>query len=286
MKKDSILTLVLLASTAVPLLAGPPVVKKSPVVKKEYRLDKKGKKVEYMFIDGIKVHETDPAKQPQPEVVAPKPYDAKAAKAPANAKILFDGSEKSYQNWTDTKGQPTRWKLVDGALESVRKSGYIQSKEQFGSCRLHVEFATPAVVKGNGQGRGNSGVFLMGRYELQVLDSYENPTYPDGQCGALYGRAKPLVNACRKPGEWQTYDITFHRPIFNDKGEVTRRAKFHVVHNGVVIHDNVELYGGTGWRGPHSASEYEKHADKGHLQIQDHGNPVRFRNIWLVELDD
>ncbi len=286
MKKDSILTLVLLASTAVPVFAGPPVVKKAPVVKKEYRLDKKGKKVEYMFIDGIKVHETDPAKQPQPEVVVPKPYDAMAAKAPAGAKILFDGSEKSFQNWTDTQGQPTRWKLVDGAMESVRKSGYIQSKEQFGSCRLHVEFATPAVVKGNGQGRGNSGVFLMGRYELQVLDSYQNPTYPDGQCGAIYGRAKPLVNACRKPGEWQTYDITFHRPIFDDKGEVTRRAKFHVVHNGVVIHDNVELYGGTGWRGPHSVSEYEKHADKGPLQIQDHGNPVRFRNIWLVELDD
>jgi hypothetical protein len=282
MKKHSILTLALLASVAIPVS----VSAKPPVITKEYRLNAKGKKVEYMFIDGIKVHETDPAKQPQPKVVAPKPYDAKAAKAPANAKILFDGSEKSYQNWTDTKGGVTKWKLVDGALESVRKSGYLQSKGQFGSCRLHVEFATPSTVKGNGQGRGNSGVFLMGQYEVQVLDSYENQTYPDGQCGALYGRAKPLVNACRKPGEWQTYDITFHRPIFNEKGEVTRRAKFHVVHNGIVIQDNVELYGGTGWRGPHAASEYKKHADKGHLQIQDHGNPVRFRNIWLVELDD
>ncbi|MBT8036159.1 MAG: DUF1080 domain-containing protein [Verrucomicrobiae bacterium] len=280
MNKKSILTLALLVSAAIPVLAD------APVITKEIRLNKKGKEVEYMFIDGIKVHETDPAKQPQPKVVNPKPYDAKAAKAPANAKILFDGTEESFQNWTDTEGGPTKWKLVDGALESVRKSGYIQSKEQWGSCRLHIEFATPVTVKGNGQGRGNSGVFLMGQYELQVLDSYQNPTYPDGQCGAIYGRSKPLVNASRKPGEWQTYDITFHRPIFNEKGEVTRRAKFHVVHNGIVIQDNVELYGGTGWRGPHSVSEYKKHEDKGYLKFQDHGNPVRYRNIWMVEIDD
>ncbi|MBT7959483.1 MAG: DUF1080 domain-containing protein [Akkermansiaceae bacterium] len=279
MKKHIILSLPLLVSASVLVSAAPPVVK---IETKEV----KGKKVEYKYINGIKVHETDPAKQPQPKVVAPKPYDAKAAKAPANAIILFDGTEKTYQNWTSTKGEPTKWKLVDGALESVKKAGYIQSKQKLGSCKLHIEFATPTVVKGNGQGRGNSGVFLMGQYEIQVLDSYENQTYPDGQCGALYGRAKPLVNACRKPGEWQTYDITFHRPIFNEKGEVTRRAKFHVVHNGHVIHDNVELWGGTGWRGPHSISEYKKHADIAPLQIQDHGNPVRFRNIWLVKIDD
>ncbi len=279
MKKHIILSISLLVSLSVFASA------KAPVVKIETK-EVKGKKVEYKYIDGIKVHETDPAKQPQPKVVSPKPYDAKAAKAPANAIILFDGTEKTYQNWTSTKGEPTKWKLVDGALESVKKAGYIQSKQNFGSCKLHIEFATPSVVKGNGQGRGNSGVFLMGQYEIQVLDSYENQTYPDGQCGALYGRAKPLVNACSKPGEWQTYDITFHRPIFNEKGEVTRRAKFHVVHNGIVIHDNVELWGGTGWRGPHSISEYKKHADTGPLQIQDHGNPVRFRNIWLVKIDD
>lgn len=245
-----------------------------------------GKKIEYMFIDGIKVHESDPEKQPQPKVVTPKPYDAAAAKAPAGAKILFDGTEATAKNWTAIDGKPTKWQLVDGALESVKKAGYLQSVGQFGSCKLHIEFATPSVAKGSGQGRGNSGVFIMGQYEIQVLDSYENQTYPDGQCGALYGRAKPLVNACRKPGEWQTYDITFHRPIFDDKGEVTRRAKFHVVHNGELIHDNVELYGGTGWRGAHSISEYKKHADKGPLQMQDHGNPVRFRNIWLVEIED
>ncbi|MDB4657909.1 DUF1080 domain-containing protein, partial [Verrucomicrobiales bacterium] len=127
---------------------------------------------------------------------------------------------------------------------------------------------------------------LMGIYEVQVLDSYGNKTYPDGQCGALYGRSKPLVNASRKPGEWQTYDITFHRPLFDDKGNVTRKAKFHIVHNGHVIQDNIELSGGTGWRGSHSISEYKKHDDTGPLTMQDHGNPVRFRNIWIQPIED
>ena len=272
-------------SLALIVCAAGPAFSGEPEIKKEVR-EENGRKVEYMFIDGIKVHETDPAKQPQPKVVTPKPYDAEAAKAPAGAEVLFDGTEATAKNWTSTKGEPTKWKLVDGALESVPRGGYIQSKEQFGSCKLHIEFASPSVAKGSGQGRGNSGVFLMGQYEIQVLDSFENETYPDGQCGALYGRAKPLVNACRKPGEWQTYDITFHRPLFNEKGEVTRKAKFHVVHNGELIHDNVELTGGTGWRGQHSISEYKKHGDKGPIQMQDHGNPVRFRNIWIVELDD
>ncbi|MFT6621101.1 MAG: 3-keto-disaccharide hydrolase [Verrucomicrobiia bacterium] len=243
-----------------------------------------GKSVKYMFIDGIKVHETNPQKQPQPPIVTPKPYDADAAKAPADAIALFDGTAASLKNWTTTKGDPTTWKRVDGSLESGR--GYVQSKGRFGSCQLHIEFATPSVAKGKGQGRGNSGVFLMGQYEIQVLDSYGNTTYPDGQCGALYGRAKPLVNASRKPGEWQTYDITFHRPLFDAKGAVTRRAKFHVIHNGEIIHDNLELSGGTGWQGSHAVSEYRKHSDTGPLQMQDHGNPVRFRNIWIKELED
>jgi hypothetical protein len=279
MRKIDLLPLAVFACTAALASAAP------PEIVKELR-EVNGKKIEYMFVDGIKVHESDPEKQPQPKVVTPKPYDAAAAKAPAGAKILFDGTEATTKNWTARDGQPTKWQLVDGALESVKKAGYLQSVGQFGSCKLHIEFATPSVAKGSGQGRGNSGVFIMGQYEIQVLDSYENQTYPDGQCGALYGRAKPLVNASRKPGEWQTYDITFHRPIFDDQGEVTRRAKFHVVHNGELIHDNVELYGGTGWRGAHSISEYKKHADKGPLQMQDHGNPVRFRNIWLVEIED
>jgi len=254
-----------------------------PEIRKEIR-EINGRKVEFMFINGVKVHETDPAKQPPPPVVEPRPYDPEAARPPKDAIVLFDGTRESLKNWSTRDGKPTTWKFVDGALESGK--GYIQSRRKFGSCRLHIEFATPSVVKGKGQGRGNSGVFLMGQYEIQVLDSYNNPTYPDGQCGALYGRAKPLVNACRPPGQWQTYDITFHRPIFDKDGKVLRRARFHVVHNGHVIHDNVELSGGTGWRGPHSVSEYRRHADAGPLQLQDHGNPVRFRNIWVVPIRD
>jgi len=263
-----------------------PVFSKSdPDIRKEIK-EENGRKVEYMYIDGIKVHETDPEKQPQPPVVKPKPYNAKSAKPTKDAIVLFDGTEKTLKNWTSGNGKPTKWKLVDGALESVRGGGYLQSKQEFGSCRLHVEFATPSEAKGSGQGRGNSGIFLMGQYEIQVLDSYKNITYPDGQCGALYGRAKPLVNASRGPGEWQTYDVTFHRPIFNKASDVTRKAKFHVIHNGHVIHDNLELSGGTGWRGPHSISEYKKHGDKGPLKMQDHGNPVRFRNVWVKPLKD
>jgi hypothetical protein len=263
-----------------------PVFSKSdPDIRKEIK-EENGRKVEYMYIDGIKVHETDPEKQPQPPVVKPKPYNAKTAKPTKDAIVLFDGTEKTLKNWTSGNGKSTKWKLVDGALESVRGGGYLQSKQEFGSCRLHVEFATPSEAKGSGQGRGNSGVFLMGQYEIQVLDSYKNITYPDGQCGALYGRAKPLVNASRGPGEWQTYDVTFHRPMFNKAGDVTRKAKFHVIHNGHVIHDNLELSGGTGWRGPHSISEYKKHGDKGPLKMQDHGNPVRFRNVWVKPLKD
>jgi hypothetical protein len=258
---------------------------KEPVITKEIR-EENGNKVEYMFIDGIKVHEEDPAKQPQPEIVAPKPYDAEAAKAPEGAIVLFDGSEKSLKNWTATNGEPSKWALVDGALESVRGAGYIRTKNEYGSCRLHIEFATPSKPEGGGQGRGNSGVFLMEQYEVQVLDSYQNTTYPDGQCGALYGRKKPLVNASRPPGEWQTFDITFTRPTFDEAGKVKRKARFTVIHNGILIHDDVELSGGTGWAGPHAASEYVKHADKGLISLQDHGNPVRFRNIWIKEIAD
>lgn len=260
----------------------------TPEIRTETKTNAKGKKVLYMYIDGIKVHETDETKQPQPPVVTPGTCSTPETpgKAPSDAIVLFDGTEKSMENWTDTKGGTTKWKLVDGALESVKKAGYIQTKQKFGSCQLHIEWAAPKQVKGSGQGRGNSGVFLMGTYEIQVLDSFNNKTYPDGQAGALYGRAKPLVNACRGPGQWQSYDVVFHRPIFDEKGAVLRRATFTVFHNGVLIHDHVRLSGGTGWRGPHAASEYKKHDDKLPLKMQDHGNPVRFRNIWIRELED
>jgi hypothetical protein len=261
-----------------------------PVIKEWSQMEKNEQgrqvKVYYMTIDGIMVHETDPAKQPPPPVITPGTCSTpdKPGSAPSDAVVLFDG--KDLKNWTSTsEGRPTKWIVKDGAMLPTPGSGMIRSKQQFGSCQLHVEWATPAEVKGSDQGRGNSGVFLMGEYEVQVLDSYNNTTYPDGQAGALYGRSVPLVNACRKPGEWQSYDIIFHRPVF-DGDKVVKRATFTVLHNGVLIQDHYELTGGTNWKGPHAVSSYRPHGDKGPIELQDHGNPVRFRNIWVRELKD
>ena len=224
--------------------------------------------------------------RPAPPVINPAACDAQgpSLKPPSDAIVLFDGRDLS--NWSDDKGQPSRWIARDGYMESVKGAGYARSRQQFGSCQVHVEFATPSLVSGAGQGRGNSGVFLQGMYEVQVLDSFENKTYPDGQCGALYGRAVPLVNACCKPGQWQTYDIVYHRPLFDQAGKVTRKATFTVLQNGVLIQDHVELQGGTGWISAHAVTDYVPHGDRGPLMLQDHNNPVRFRNIWVRELKD
>ena len=256
----------------------------TPVIKKwtEKETNDKGEVVDvhYMTIDGVMVHETDQEKQPVPRVVTP---GETASQPPSDAAVLFDGTDLSQ--WMATDGQPTKW-VVDGdAMAPVAKAGAIKTKDEFGSCQLHLEWRTPARVSGEGQGRGNSGVFLMGQYEVQILDSYENFTYPDGQAAALYGRKTPLVNACRKPGEWQTYDIVFHRPIF-ENGEVVKRATFTVIHNGVLVQDHTELSGGTGWLGGHAVTDYAPHGDTGPLELQDHGNPVAFRNIWIRPLED
>lgn len=219
------------------------------------------------------------------DVNRPAPPKVTPGKVPSDAVVLFDGTDLS--EWTDTKGRESKWIVKEGCMESVKGAGYIRTKREFGSCQLHVEFATPSTVKGSGQGRGNSGVFLMGEYEIQVLDSYDNHTYPDGQCSALYGRNAPLVNASAKPGEWQSYDIIFHRPIFaGDKVVERGKATFTVLHNGVVVHDHVVLQGGTGWKGQHAISDYKPHGDKGPISLQDHGNPVLYRNIWVRELAD
>jgi hypothetical protein len=170
-------------------------------------------------------------------------------------------------------------------MECAKESGPIKTKRTFGSCLLHVEFRTPTPAKGSGQARGNSGVFLMDTYEIQVLDSYENATYPDGQCGAIHGQAAPRVNACRPPGQWQSYDIVFHRPTFKD-GKVDRKARFTVVHNDILIHDNVELQGGTGLKGPDAISDYSPHADELPISLEEHGSPVRYRNIWIKRIAD
>lgn len=227
------------------------------------------------------IHDED---RPAPPVITPGTCDSAPVPPPSDAIVLFNGTDLT--NWTNAKGEPTKWIMRDGYMESVKGAGDIRTRQHFGSCQLHVEFATPAKVTGSGQGRGNSGVFLQGIYEVQVLDSYENKTYPDGQCGALYGRAVPLVNACCRPGQWQTYDIIYHRPQFDQAGKVAKRAIFTVIHNGVLIQDHVELTGGTGWISAHAVTDYAAHADKGPITLQDHANPVRYRNIWLRELKD
>jgi hypothetical protein len=208
---------------------------------------------------------------------------------PSDAIILFDGSEKSFGNWCDKDGGPTKWKLVDGTLESVKRAGYIYTKQAFGDCQLHLEWATPKKVEGVGQGRGNSGVFLMGSYEVQVLDSYEtdpskdpnpNPNYADGQASAVYAENPPLVNASRKPGEWQTYDIVFHQPVWKD-GKMVWPGSVTVFHNGVLTQDHWEMEGLT----THCKRRpLAPHATKLPLGLQDHGNPVHFRNIWIREI--
>ena len=205
---------------------------------------------------------------PEPPVVDP----GQPGSPPADAIVLFGGDNLDAFNGGD------KWEIKDGV--ATANGGGLSTKEKFGDCQIHVEFATPEEVKGKGQGRGNSGIYIMGRYEVQILDSYENQTYFDGQCGAVYKQQPPMVNVCRKPGEWQSYDILFTAPRFNDDGSVKSPAYITVLHNGVVIHNHYELTGGTSYI---EAPKYKKHGEKDHLNIQFHGNPVKFRNIWIRE---
>ena len=221
------------------------------------------------------IHDLD---RPLPPVVDPGPAGPPAP-APADAVVLFDGSDLSQ--WEDGKGGPAVWKVENGYAEVVAGTGSIRTKKMFGDCQLHIEWAAPAEVKGEGQDCGNSGVFLMDLYEVQVLESYDNRTYADGQAAAIYGQYPPLVNVCRKPGEWQSYDIIFRRPHFDAGGKLLQTARLTVLHNGVLVHDNVEPTGPTSHK---ARPPYKAHADKRPLSLQDHGNPVRFRNIWLREL--
>jgi len=218
--------------------------------------------------------------RPRPPVVQPAP-PALPVPPPSDAIVLFDGTDLSQ--WRSADGGPAKWVIKDGAIESVPGSGYLYSARGFGDVQLHVEWATPTPPHGKSQGRGNSGVFLMGLYEVQVLDSYENDTYPDGQAAAVYGQYPPLVNACRPPGEWQTYDIVFRRPRFRPDGGLVTPARITVIHNGILVQDGVEPWGPTSWL---QALPYTAHPDKLPLGLQDHGNPVRYRNIWLRELPE
>jgi hypothetical protein len=212
-----------------------------------------------------------PIQWPEPPVITP----GTAGAPPSDAIVLFNGKDMSQ--WDKAE----KWIVQDGC--AVSGGNDIHSKQAFGDCQLHVEWASPEKVVGKGQGRGNSGVYMMGIYEVQVLDSYNNDTYYDGQAASIYKQHPPMVNACRKPGEWQTYDIIWQCPKFDAKGNLLKPAYVTVLHNGVVVQNHFELSGGTSWtEKPH----YTAHAAKLPITLQFHGNPVRFRNIWIREMKD
>ena len=216
--------------------------------------------------------------RPQPVVVVP---GERPGQAPSDAIFLFDGNDISQ--WVSTKDNgPAKWKVENGCMEVVKNSGSIRTKQSFGDCQLHIEWAAPAEAKGSSQKRGNSGVFIMNNYEVQVLDSYGNTTYPDGQAASVYGQNPPMVNACRPPGKWQSYDIIFRRPIFKDE-KLARPATITVLHNGVLVQDHWVIEGTTAHK---KRAKYESHADKLPISLQNHGDPVCFRNIWIRELPE
>jgi hypothetical protein len=225
-----------------------------------------------------KIHDPN---RPVPTIVTPGTASTQEApgKAPSDAIVLFNGTDLSQ--WLGTDNGPAKWKVANGYMEVVPGSGYIHTKTAFGDCQLHVEFSEPVPPHGESQERGNSGVFLMGQFEIQVLDSYDNKTYADGQASAVYGQYPPLVNPARPPGQWQTYDIVFHGPRFDAAGKLTRPARITVFFNGVLVQDNVQPTGPTahGERPP-----YKPGPDKAPLALQDHENPVRFRNVWIRQL--
>lgn len=222
--------------------------------------------------------------RPQPPLVTPGTFSTneQPGRPPSDALVLFDGSAASLDKWESDKtpAEATKWVVQDGALQCVPGSGFIRTKESFADCQLHVEWAAPTKVEGNSQGRGNSGIFLMGQTEVQVLNNYENPTYPDGFAGSVYGVNPPHANALRPTGEWQVYDIIFRRPIFKD-GKLLESGRQTVLMNGVVVQDSTPLEGGGGHK---NRSKERAFPETGPLKLQDHGNPVRYRNIWLRPL--
>ena len=212
---------------------------------------------------------------PKPKKVTP---GVSYGEAPSDAIVLFDG--KDLSKWESAKEGEAKWEVKDGAFTEVKGAGDIKTKQTFGDIQLHIEWREPTSSTGEGQARGNSGIFFAEKYELQVLDSYESPTYSNGQAGSIYKQHMPLVNATRKAGEWQTYDVVFNAPRFSEGGSLISPARITVLHNGVVVQNNTSIWGSTNYRG---LPAYEPHG-KGSIRLQDHGNPVSFRNVWVREL--
>jgi hypothetical protein len=219
-------------------------------------------------------------KRPQPPIVTPAPANTAPVAAPSDATVLI-GARDDLSAWQMTDGSAPTWAMKNGVVETGK--GFMRTRAVFSDFQLHVEFATPREVKGNSQERGNSGVFLLGKFEIQVLDSYQNPTYPDGQAAAMYGQFPPLVNASRPPGEWQAYDIAFTAPRFKAGGVLEKPAVVTVFHNGVLVHDATPFWGPTAHK---KIDPYTPDTATGPIALQDHGNPVRYRNVWIRVLKD
>lgn len=233
-----------------------------------------------------RVYDVHDKSRENPPVITPP---ERLGEPPSDAIVLFDGKDTS--EWVSERwGGDVPWKIENGYMEVTKLGGDIRTKKTFGNCQLHIEWCVPEGIDPEitDQKRSNSGVFLMDRYEIQVLDSYTNDnyktnrTYADGQAAAIYGQHPPIVNACRKPGQWQSYDISFLRPLFDENGNLIRKARITVLHNGVVVHNNLEIEGTTHHK---KKASYTPHG-KGHIRLQDHGDPVRFRNIWIRELPE
>jgi Domain of Unknown Function (DUF1080) len=234
------------------------------------------------MIPGTKWHLHDPDR-PQPPVVTPGVSATLNQPPPSDAELIFDG--KDLSKWQNNRGSNATWRVVDGYVETAPRGGGIRTRDKWADFQLHVEWAAPVPARGEGQGRGNSGVLINGLYEVQVLDSYHALTYPDGQAGAIYGQKPPLVNVCLPPGEWQTYDIMFESPRWNEQGELVKKAVVTVIQNGVIVQDHYELtgctdgIGGVPWK---SLGNYDrKHTPEVYIELQDHNNPVRYRNLWI-----
>jgi hypothetical protein len=240
------------------------------------------------MLPGTKWHLHDPDR-PQPPVVTPGATFSQEAGAPSDAEGLFDG--KDLSKWQNNRGEPATWTMKDGYVETAARGGGIRTRNKWADFQLHVEWATPNPPRGTGQGRGNSGICINGMYEVQVLDSYQTKTYPDGQAGSIYGQSPPLVNASKPPGEWQTYDIIFESPRWNATGDLVRKACITVLHNGIVVQNHYEFVGSTDgisaavpWK---TLSKYVgPHPPEVFVELQDHNNPVRYRNIWIRKLGE